>query len=90
MEKREDREVLRCRLAAGSRNAHRQHTNFLSSTIVENVLKSPDVETVAGSKSTVLHPDGWHTADLVLGGIGFLDRFKEIRISYPRSITVIW
>lgn len=28
--------------------------------------------------------------ELVLGNIGFLDRFKEVRISYPKEITLIW
>lgn len=68
-------------------------TISLDSTVVEYALNDPDGEAVKGfptQSAPFFIQEGWLPADVVLGSIGFLDRFKEVRISYPKQITLLW
>jgi hypothetical protein len=65
----------------------------LQSTMIEYVLNGPEGKAVEGfpvQKAPFFIQDGRLPTDVVLGGIGFLDRFKEVRIAYPKSITLMW
>lgn len=64
----------------------------IPSTTVEFTLTDPRGEAVKGFpvQTTHLFISEGAPFELILGNNGFLDRFKEVRISYPLSITLIW
>lgn len=65
----------------------------LNSTVIEYALKDSsgeNVKTFPVQSAPFFIQDGWLPVDVVLGNVGFLGRFKEVRISYPKEITLIW
>lgn len=83
-------------LKADGQPAHEMLTGSGKLTLYSTTVKYSLGGTGEGVKGFPLQTasffihDAWLPADLVLGNVGFVDRFKEIRIEYPRSIALRW